>query len=187
MLNQNVNFIFLKKNAYSEESCKNLISWFENNKHLASKGKAGKKNLDNLEIPIELTSSESFYNLGSCLEKGVADFKLEYPNFDTYLSPWQLNNICQLCRFLPNNYYSYIHCEQGSGKDEITRVFAWMIYLNNIDQGGETEFVDYKFKTKPKAGNLYIWPAGPTHLHRGVPCNVNKYFLTGWFNFKTIV
>ena len=69
----------------------------------------------------------------------------------------------------------------------ITRVFAWMIYLNNIDQGGETEFVDYKFKTKPKAGNLYIWPAGPTHLHRGVPCNVNKYFLTGWFNFKTIV
>ena len=58
MLNQNVNFIFLKKNAYSEESCKNLISWFENNKHLASKGKAGKKNLDNLPKDLEALTKD---------------------------------------------------------------------------------------------------------------------------------
>ena len=78
-------------------------------------------------------------------------------NFDTYLSPWQLNNICQLCRFLPNNYYNYIHCEQGGGKDEITRVFAWMIYLNNIDQGGETEFIDYSFKVKPTCQKVFVY------------------------------
>ena len=61
-----------------------------------------------------------------------------------------------------------------------------MIYLNDIDEGGETEFVDHTFKTNPKAGNLYIWPAGPTHLHKGVPCSIKKYFLTGWINFKLI-
>ena len=187
MLIKVVNFIFLKENAYSKKSCKELISWFENNKHLASKGKAGKKDLDNLEIPIQLTSSESFHNLGLTLEEGVKDFKLEYPKYDQLLPHWELNNFIQLCRFLPNNYYHHIHCELGDDIHSMTRAFAWMIYLNDIKEGGQTEFVDHNFKTEPKAGNLYIWPAGPTHFHRGVPCNVNKYFLTGWFNFKTIV
>jgi hypothetical protein len=182
-----VNFIFLKENAYSKESCNQLIDWFEKNTHLAAKGKAGQKDLDNLEIPIELTSRESFYNLGACLESGISDFKKQYPKYDKLLPPWQVNNMIQLCRFLPNKYYNQIHCELGDDIHSMTRAFAWMIYLNDIEEGGQTEFVDHNFKTNPKAGNLYIWPAGPTHFHRGVPCNVSKYFLTGWFNFKLIV
>ena len=182
-----VNFIFFKENAYPKKSCKELINWFETNKHLAAKGKAGKKELDNLEIPIELTSRESFYDLGQCLEKATSDFKIKYPKFDELLPPWQLNNFIQLCRFLPNKYYQQIHCELDNNEDSITRAFVFMIYLNDIEEGGQTEFVDHNFKTEPKAGNLYIWPAGPTHFHRGVPCNVSKYFLTGWFNFKIMV
>tara|TARA_R110000824_G_scaffold272110_1_gene460630 strand:+ start:258 stop:806 length:549 start_codon:yes stop_codon:yes gene_type:complete len=181
-----MNFIFFKEKAYSKESCEKLINWFEENKNLSKKGTAGKKYLDNLEIPIEVTSEESFYNLGLCLEDGIKDFKIKYPKFNTNLSPWELNNFCQLCRFLPNKYYNHLHCEQSNDNNSVTRVFAWMIYLNDIDEGGETEFVDHTFKTNPKAGNLYIWPAGPTHLHKGVPCSIKKYFLTGWINFKLI-
>ena len=179
-----MNFIFLKENAYSKESCNQLIDWFEKNLHLASKGKAGEKDLDNLEIPLELTSSQSFGNLGLSLQEAVNQFKKEYPLFDKKLCMWSLDPFCQLCRFLPNKYYNHIHCEQDGTKEYLNRVFAWMIYLNDIDEGGETEFLQHKFKTNPKAGNLYIWPAGLTHMHRGVPCNENKYFITGWFSYK---
>ena len=54
--------------------------------------------------------------------------------------------------------------------------------LNNIRRGGGTEFVYQRVIAKPRAGDLYIWPAGWTHMHRGVnaPKEV-KYILTGWF------
>ena len=57
-------------------------------------------------------------------------------------------------------------------------------YLNDIKDGGGTHFVYQNFTTKPVAGNLYIWPAGWTHMHHGVnaPKEV-KYILTGWVNY----
>ena len=43
-----------------------------------------------------------------------------------------------------------------------------MIYLNDIRRGGGTEFIHQRFTAKPRAGDFYIWPAGWTHMHRGV-------------------
>ena len=34
-----------------------------------------------------------------------------------------------------------------------TRTMAWMVYLNDVEEGGETEFL-YKVKVKPKKGTV---------------------------------
>ena len=86
-------------------------------------------------------------------------------------------------RYEPGSYYDKIHCENDCYyRPSVERCFAWMIYLNNIRRGGGTEFVYQRVIAKPRAGDLYIWPAGWTHMHRGVnaPKEV-KYILTGWF------
>jgi hypothetical protein len=65
------------------------------------------------------------------------------------------------------------------------RHLSWMLYLNDITQGGETEFLYQKRRVSPKQGTLLIWPSGFTHTHRGnPPLTEVKYALTGWFEYN---
>ena len=67
------------------------------------------------------------------------------------------------------------------------RVLAWMIYLNNVTDGGYTEFPDQRKKFQPRVGDILIWPAYFTHPHRGIVSNTQtKYIATGWFNFDPV-
>jgi len=67
------------------------------------------------------------------------------------------------------------------------RLLVYILYLNDIDEGGETEFLYYKKRIEPKAGRLLIFPAYFTHAHRGNTnlSDENKYILTGWYNFTS--
>jgi hypothetical protein len=61
------------------------------------------------------------------------------------------------------------------------RVLAWMLYLNDIEEGGETEFLYQSCRFKPRKGTVLIWPGQFTHMHRGnPPLNETKYICTGW-------
>jgi hypothetical protein len=82
-----------------------------------------------------------------------------------------------------NGGYSVWHPEQGPGSSA-TRVISWMLYLNDVEEGGETEFLYQGFRQKATKGTLVIWPAAFTHTHRGNPPYSNeKYVITGWANF----
>ena len=60
-----------------------------------------------------------------------------------------------------------------------------MTYLNDVYDGGETEFMFYNLKIKPRKGLTLIWPAGWTHMHRGLPSEKSeKMIVTGWFSPK---
>lgn len=63
------------------------------------------------------------------------------------------------------------------------RELTWMIYLNDMPEGeGETEFLYQKRRINPKQGTVVIWPAGMTHVHRGLTVYTqDKYILTGWY------
>jgi hypothetical protein len=59
-----------------------------------------------------------------------------------------------------------------------------MIYLNDVEEGGETEFLYQKRRVQAKQGRLVMWPAAYTHTHRGnPPLSGDKYALTGWLEF----
>ena len=64
------------------------------------------------------------------------------------------------------------------------RLMAFMVYLNDVEEGGETEFLYQKCRFKPKRNTLLIWPANYTHVHRGnPPLSNDKFILTGWVEY----
>lgn len=76
--------------------------------------------------------------------------------------------------------YHVWHCEDDSPQN-MRRLMTFILYLNDVDEGGETEFLYYPKRVKAKQGRLILWPAGYTHTHRGNPPISNtKYILTGW-------
>ena len=72
------------------------------------------------------------------------------------------------------------HCED-TGYNVSSRTMAWMVFLNDVEDGGETEFIYQQKRFKAEKGTVLIWPAGYTHMHRGNPPLSNKYIATGWY------
>ncbi len=87
--------------------------------------------------------------------------------------------------------YFYYHSEvyphpKDPKNDALHRTLLWMFYLNDVEEGGETEFYFQNVKTKPKQGSMVIAPAGFTHTHRGnMPVSSDKYIFTSWLLFNT--
>ena len=75
------------------------------------------------------------------------------------------------------------HSENNSGSIGIkSRFLAWSLFLNNVEEGGELEFLNYSMRIKPKKGSIVLFPAYFTHVHRGNPPISNtKYIATGWY------
>ena len=83
----------------------------------------------------------------------------------------------------PSEGYHVWHCENAGGEVK-ARFLTWILYLNDIDEGGETELIHLSERITPKAGRLVIFPAGWTHAHRGNPPLSNtKYIATGWMEY----
>lgn len=81
--------------------------------------------------------------------------------------------------------YHIWHEEYQGNKAPDVRVLTWILYLNDVDEGGETEFLYYPGRIKPKAGSLVLFPAYFTHVHRGNPPISNtKYVITGWCEYE---
>ena len=75
--------------------------------------------------------------------------------------------------------YHYENAHAAFSQREVT----WMIYLNDIEEGGETEFQYQKRRIKPTKGTVVVFPAGYTHVHKGnlVMGDRDKYIVTGWY------
>tara|TARA_R100000152_G_C6773675_1_gene201118 strand:- start:1012 stop:1761 length:750 start_codon:yes stop_codon:yes gene_type:complete len=64
---------------------------------------------------------------------------------------------------------------------QLARMFVFMIYLNDVEKGGETEFLYARKKIIPTKGSVLLWPANWPFLHRGnMPLSGDKYILTSW-------
>jgi hypothetical protein len=183
-MNKNTSFITRCAKAYPKKSCTKIIKWFDDNKHLAEKGMSTDFDLNSSEICIQLKSENDFFNLGKTLKKCILKFKKNFPEVDKYLGKWGIHHEIQLMKYEPGQFYSRYHCEHDGDPRHVKRVFAWMIFLNDIKIGGGTQFLYQKQIIKPKAGDFYIWPASWTHLHRGVVApKETKFILTGWVNY----
>lgn len=87
-----------------------------------------------------------------------------------------------------NGGYPYWHSEvypQAGHNDALHRMLLFMFYLNDVEEGGETDFYYQQVSVKPKAGRIVIAPAYFTHTHRGcIPKSNDKYILTSWVLFN---
>mgnify|MGYP003116139510 FL=1 len=86
---------------------------------------------------------------------------------------------------LPTEGYHVWHIEHGKGFDNEPRAFVFSVYLNDVEEGGETEFLHFSKRVKPKTGRIVIWPAGFPYVHRGnPPLSGEKYILTSWMMLR---
>lgn len=179
----------------NDQLFENIINFFENNKTFHTQGRMDnginlkeKKTTDMTIDPLDLKDHKYFMfkdyfdELIKCFE----DYKKQWPFIGENIKNLDIPSF-NVQRYLSGEHFSKIHSERVS-TSTCHRIFAWMTYLNDIDDGagGCTNFHHYGIKVKPQKGKTLIWPAEWTHAHCGEILNSGvKYIITGWMHFPT--
>jgi hypothetical protein len=118
------------------------------------------------------------------LQLSVEKYIEKYP-YSNKADPWTIVESINVQQYIPpNGGFHGWHSERGScNPPSSNRHLVFMTYLNDVNEGGETEFFHQQLKVKPVKGLTLIWPADWTFTHRGLTSNEEKYIITGWFNF----
>jgi hypothetical protein len=92
----------------------------------------------------------------------------------------------QIQRYKPEQVgYPGVHVE-NLGTNVTQRIFAPIIYLNDIDEGGETEILLANMKVQPRAGRMLVIPANIPFWHCGHPSpKKTKYIVTSWIELHS--
>tara|TARA_E500000178_G_C16885437_1_gene691006 strand:+ start:39 stop:653 length:615 start_codon:yes stop_codon:yes gene_type:complete len=194
------NFIGTFDNYFDEELLNRYINHFDQMTSLGLSNDRG--NIPSTEIKdnsIDLISS-NFWGVSkneldvSYLSGPFLDifFQKIYPQyvkkFD-YINKLEKHTIYEIKiqKTSPKEGYHSWHSETG-GPHNRNRLLAFTLYLNDVEEGGETEFLYQSIRIKPKKNRLIIWPAAFTHVHRGnPPLSKEKYIITGWVEYGEYV
>ena len=188
--NQNPHFIgcwTMEPYSISED----LIRYFELNLKKQKQGSTQVGINRNIKDSIDMTIHPKEINLPGN-EIFQTYFEKLFECYKNYIDEWHfLKDLAQrleigsfnLQRYIPGQHFKKIHTER-SCIDNSCRVFAFMTYLNEVEEGGSTYFSHYDIEIQPKTGLTLIWPAEWTHAHRGnIIKTGSKYIITGWINF----
>jgi|TARA_R110000744_G_scaffold17698_1_gene47754 hypothetical protein len=188
------NFIGVYDNYITEDECKKAIKLYEDqNKFNNTINRIGGE-----QASILQKQDQQFFAGSNNLNLWWEDLKSLMVNFDLawnhyventgardgYGSPFYFTSV-KIQKTLPTEGYHVWHVEHGKGFDTEPRAFVFSVYLNDVEDGGETEFLHFSKRVKPKTGRIVIWPAGFPYLHRGnPPLSGEKYILTSWMMLR---
>ncbi len=191
------NFIGVYDNYITKEQCNNAIKLFENqNKFNNTLDRISFENSSILQ-----KQDRQFFAKEHNIDIWWEELKTMIFNFDIAWKHYLQNTGAAECydmnldgfkftqlkiqKTLPTEGYHIWHIEHGKSYKMAARAFVFSIYLNDVEEGGETEFLHFSKRVKPKAGRIVIWPAAFPYLHRGnSPLSGEKYILTSWMMLR---
>tara|TARA_R100001163_G_C5067934_1_gene207518 strand:+ start:6363 stop:6971 length:609 start_codon:yes stop_codon:yes gene_type:complete len=185
------NFIGVYDNFILPAHCKELINFYEErNKFSQTFDRMAFENQN-----IDQKQDKQYFAKYSEMDVWIDTFKPLIVNFDLALqnylkttgalTAFQVDRLhyspMKIQKTLPGQGYHVWHIEKTKGLTYSHRALVWSIYLNDVEEGGETEFLHFSTRVKPKTGRIVIWPADFPYLHRGnPPLSGEKYLLTSW-------
>ena len=179
--------ILLYRNFFSKDFCEDCIDTFEKCEQagLTMKRENSSFNMDDKAIPHSIIPPSSLPLVTPLQDiikhEVIPEFLKKYPVESQY------NEIhvggAKMQKTEQSQGYHVWHMEHSSGMDSYRTICALSLFLNDVEEGGELEFLYQSKRVKPKQGDFVLWPAGYTHHHRGnPPISGVKYIYTGWLD-----
>ena len=185
-----MDYIYEKENSLEPQLCKKIIEIFENSEKKydgVSQSGLHKNIKDTIDLHFTF-EKEAFLDIDNIIYTEL--------NKNLYFYIDKLNQKCLTLNYMSftdsgfniqkynKNEGKYIYHNDSSITKDNVRIITYLWYLNDVEEGGETEFFG-NYKIKPKCGKLVIFPACWTFPHCGlIPKSNDKYIVTGWIYKK---
>lgn len=178
--------IKIEENVLSDNICDYLIDCFENNQSnhevISNDRRPNFTQLNVTQLSKQFDELEKYHKQ---LIKIVIERKKSYYSY--------INSNCfpesnafeyfRIKRYLPNSNEVFDAHVDVTDHESARRFLSFMVYLNDVDDGGETVFDDLVIK--PKKGKLVIFPPLWMFPHKGKePLSGPKYILTTYLHYK---
>ena len=188
------NLIRVYDDVVDEESCERMIKMFEDSKDTEP---VKLEDGDNSISFTQLTMSE--HKEWASVQAGMLEMFQEYIgryNIDVSLKakqwpPTYGYEAIRMKRYFNNDYDRFDPHVDVLNHETARRFLAFFIYMNDVEEGGETEFVNlYKpgtyvpFKVEAKRGRLLMFPPLWPWYHAGrKPISNNKYIIHSYCHY----
>jgi hypothetical protein len=173
--------------ALSAEFCAQMVDAFEKSPHLQSPhGRGYQAGLDNsawVELNVTQFADDAFLGFFHAqIDKHLAIYNQQVPLTIPVPTSIKLDEI-RIKRYRAGSGENFEpHFDSYQQKSARYLVFLW--YLNDVAEGGETEFVDLGIKVAPRAGRLLVFPPYWMFQHAGRPTLSNdKYIVSTYLMF----
>lgn len=195
------NYFYINKNSLSKEICVDIINLFESEKTGKYEGVTASGLNKNIKDTLDFAIPKKNMNDKWSKIRNLLENELD-KNIKKYVK--NINDSMEICEESSSNKYKvfnnfvtfdtmqlqrytkqkgrYIYHQDFSTDwaNKKYRVITFLWYLNDVYEGGETEFWG-THRIKPEAGKLLFFPATWTYPHRGMmPISNDKYIITGW-------
>lgn len=196
----------------SKEDCKSIIDFFEEALeeglgHIGSvqggPDKSVKDSID-LQLMLPLGLSTKSFNFGHKPEEHQRLLNLilnamrvscnlyseHFSNTLQVISPLTTGpelkfTSCQIQKYPKGSLgYPGLHIESSAFTP--TRFLAPLLYLNTIEEGGQTDVPYFDTKVQAVEGTVLVLPCDIPYYHRGLPAiNQDKYVVTSWLEYPS--
>ena len=182
---QQPHFIRLYRDTFSRELCEEVIRRFEadERKHASTTATRDKPRLRSgtmLQIGELADWGDINQAYSEALEKNLKAYAQAFPTLQQLIgSPATKRTPPLLERIEPGQGFGMHIDASVAGTHD--RMVAVLMYLKDVEQGGETQFPFQSIQVKPRAGLMVLFPPYWTHPHQGTsPISGYKYNLTSY-------
>ena len=117
----------------------------------------------------------------TALTSAIAIYKQAYPHLNHWVDITDSGFQVQKYNKSAGYYREHTDSFPGSANE---RVLAAIIYLNDVEFGGETNFTVHGVKVKATQGRITLFPAVFTHPHEScVPITGDKWIISTFVNY----
>lgn len=180
-------FCYVKENSLSSEMCDTVIETFNNNKDLHERYDSNKRpNFTQLNFTQHRHRNPDLHDmLGKAALQAIAEYKFDID--ETFFWPRKYAFEHFRIKHYRNDGYDQFDTHVDAATHETSkRFFAFFWYLNDVEEGGETEFTKFPLKIKPKKGTLFMFPPLWMYPHRGnPPISNDKYLLSSYLHYES--
>lgn len=188
-------FIDIYENVLEPDVCKEIIRRFEEDEEnqfqgVVQQGSSGHTWV-NQEQKMCTELGISFHSNWKDIDKIVFEAvskalvkSQEAHNGLKRVSGFMVDEGYRIKRYMPGGHEFFNAHADCSGFSQAHRQLVQFIYLNDVEEGGETEFPEFGIKIQPKEGMMVTFPPFWTHEHIGhPPISGPKYAVTSWMTF----
>ena len=144
---------------------------------------------------INLVNNKDWASVQNGMLEVFQDYIMAYIN-DCKIAPKQWPQTygyeaIRIKRYLNNNYDRFDPHVDVKNYETSRRLLAFFIYLNDVDEGGETEFISINkpgtyipLKIEPRRGRLLMFPPQWMYYHAGLkPVSNSKYLIHSYCHY----
>ena len=191
-VNSIVNHIGIWDDVLSKEECDKIIELYKTNEHRHRKGETiyGVTPETKLTTDLKLSpdlDKECDYILFKAFNKCFKEYIEKYNILREWIPEKISDTGYKIMKYERNKGVFNEHIDNNTSKFSIHRFLTSLIYLNTVEEGGETEFPNQGIVVKAKVGRVVMFPPFFTHPHKGnIPLSEDKYVSNGFFVNKEI-